>query len=102
MKSTRRLVAYLTSALMLLNPAAVRAASRTSAFTKANPQGSFQNPATTNHFSRLVGGGGQAGAHVEGCSSCAGSAGAPGVLCPSCPGGSGAAGGSDSPGGGGL
>ncbi len=115
MKSTRRLLAYITSALMLLNPAVVQAASRTSAFTKANPQGTFQNPATTNHFSRLVGQGGrggghgsgcptcpEAGAHAGGCAGCGGSAGAPSVPCPTCPGGSRAAGCPSCPNGGGL
>jgi RHS repeat-associated protein len=89
MKSTRRLLAYLTSALMLLNPAAVRAASRTSAFTKANPQGSFQNPATTNHFSRLVGQGGGGGGLGGGCSTCSSSGAATG--CADCPNGGGLA-----------
>jgi YD repeat-containing protein len=115
MKSTRRLLAYLTSALVLLNPAAVRAASRTSAFTKASSQGSFQNPATTNHFSQLVGRGGHGGSHggacatcpgsgtqAGGCSTCGGSGGAPSVPCSSCPGGSRAAGCPTCPNGGGL
>jgi RHS repeat-associated protein len=89
MKSTRRLLAYLTSALMLLHPAAVRAASRTSAFTKANPQGSFQNPATTNHFSRLVGQGGHGGGLAGGCPTCPRAGRASG--CPDCPNGGGLA-----------
>jgi RHS repeat-associated protein len=106
MKSTRRLLAYLTSALMLLNPSAVLAASRTSSFTKATAQETYRNPAASSHFARLLGQGGRHSSHGGGCSTCPGrglrggdspgeascpscSRAPQGASCPSCPGGGG-------------
>ncbi|HET6202829.1 MAG TPA: RHS repeat-associated core domain-containing protein [Planctomycetota bacterium] len=116
MNRKSRILSYVTSALMLLHPSAVYAASRTSTFTAASPQGSFQNPATTNHFGRLAQGGARhggaggscptcpGGTRSGGCATCGGGASAshPEAPCPTCPGGSRAAGCPDCPNGGGL
>ena len=92
MKPTSRLIAYVLSAVLLLHPSAVLAASRTSTFTAASPQETFQNPASSNHFANLLGHGPRSRGGGPSCPTCPGGLGgghASSASCPTCPGGGG-------------